>query len=129
MTHDDVQRWLDAYVAAWRTYDPVAIGELFAADVSYRYYPYVDPIIGRDALVEDWLKDPDDPSSWTAHFEPYAVDGDRAVAVGESRYTHPDGSLRDLYFNLWTIRFDPDGRCVEFVEYFVALPDRLKASF
>lgn len=30
MTHDDVQDWLDRYVVAWRTYDPAAIGELFA---------------------------------------------------------------------------------------------------
>ena len=50
------------------------------------------------------------------------------MAIGESRYTNPDGSLRDLYFNLWTLRFDDDGRCVEFVEYFMELPERLKAS-
>ena len=26
MSDEDVQRWLDAYVEAWRTYDPEAIG-------------------------------------------------------------------------------------------------------
>lgn len=129
VTRDDVQRWLDAYVEAWRTYDPAAIGDLFAADVTYRYHPYSDPVVGREALIEDWRKDPDDPATWSAHYEPYTVDGDRAVAVGESRYTNHDGSLRDLYFNLWTLRFDADGRCVEFVEYFMALPDRLKATY
>jgi hypothetical protein len=35
LTHDDVQRWLDAYVDAWRTYDPAAIGALFAEDATY----------------------------------------------------------------------------------------------
>ena len=40
MTRDDVQRWLDRYVDAWRTYDVAAIGGLFAADASYRYHPY-----------------------------------------------------------------------------------------
>ena len=29
MTHDDVQAWLDRYIAAWRSYDPEAIGDLF----------------------------------------------------------------------------------------------------
>ncbi len=128
MTHDDVQRWLDAYVEAWRTYDAAAIGALFAADATYRYQPYGEPVVGRDAIVADWLDDPDDPASWSAQYEPYAVDGDRAVAVGESRYVNADGSLRDLYFNLWTLRFDPDGRCVDFVEYFMELPERLKAG-
>ena len=135
VTHEDVQQWLDRYVEAWRTYDPAAIGELFAEHATYKYHPY-DPeaVTGREAIVRAWTEPSgdassrDDPNSWSAHYEPYAVDGDRAVAVGESRYTDPDGSLRDLYFNLWTLRFDEDGRCADFVEYYMALPDRLKAS-
>jgi SnoaL-like domain len=126
MTHDDVQRWLDRYVEAWRTYDPATIGDLFSADATYRYQPYNPPVVGRDAIVEDWLSSPDKPDSWDAHYEPYALEGDRAVAVGESRYVKPDGSLRDLYYNLWTLRFDVDGRCSDFVEYFMALPESRK---
>ena len=128
MTHDDVQRWLDRYVEAWRSYDADAIGELFATDATYRYHPYDQSLAGREAIVADWLENQDDPTSWDAHYEPYAVEGDRAVARGESRYTNPDGSLRDLYYNVWTLRFDAEGRCAEFVEYFVALPDSKKGS-
>ena len=129
VTRDDVQRWLDRYVEAWRTYDAEAIGGLFADDASYKYHPYdAEAVVGRAAIVDDWRENQDDPASWSAHYEPYAVEGDRAVAVGESRYTNPDGSLRDLYFNLWTLRFDDAGRCTEFVEYFMALPDKLKAG-
>src|SRR3712207_9125960 len=40
LTHDALQRWLDAYVDAWRTYDPAAIGALFAEDATYAYHPY-----------------------------------------------------------------------------------------
>jgi ketosteroid isomerase-like protein len=130
MTHDDVQRWLDRYVEAWRTYDPGKIGELFAEDVSHRYHAYDEPIVGRDAVVADWIKveNQDAPGSWEAHYEPYAVDGDRAVARGESRYLNPDGSLRTIYYNLWTLRFDADGRCTEFVEYFNELPASRRAQ-
>jgi hypothetical protein len=126
MTHDQVQRWLDRYVEAWRTYDPAAIGDLFASDATYRYQPYSEPLVGRDAIVADWLADQDTAGSWDARYEPYVVEGDRAVAVGQSRYVEPDGSLRDLYYNLWTLRFDGDGRCRDFVEYYVALPDSRK---
>ena len=135
VTREDVQRWLDRYVDAWRTYDPVAIGELFAGDATYKYHPYdPEPIRGREAIVKAWTEPSgdassrDEPDSWTARYEPYAVDGDRAVAVGESRYTNPDGSLRDLYYNMWTLRFDDEGRCTEFVEYYMELPDRLKSG-
>jgi len=31
--------WLDDYVAAWRSYDPEAIGALFSEDAEYRYHP------------------------------------------------------------------------------------------
>lgn len=122
MTRDDVQRWLDAYVDAWRTYDPDAIRALFAEDVSYAYQPYQAPVVGREALVADWLESPDAPGSWEAHYEPYAVDGDRAVSVGTSRYFEADGSERDLYHNVFLLRFDGDGRCTEFVEYWRERP-------
>ena len=40
VNYDDVQGWLDAYVEAWRTYDPDAIGTLFAQEATYAYHPY-----------------------------------------------------------------------------------------
>ncbi|MGH2477203.1 MAG: nuclear transport factor 2 family protein [Candidatus Limnocylindrales bacterium] len=128
MTRDDVQRWLDAYVEAWRTYDPEQIGALFAEDVTYRYQPYRDPVVGRAAVVADWLDDPDAAGSWTAEYEPYAVDGVRAVAVGTSRYLEADGSQRTIYYNVWLLRFDDDGRCADFIEYWREPPEELRTG-
>jgi hypothetical protein len=128
MTRDDVQRWLDAYVEAWRTYDPDAIGALFSDDVAYRYQPYGDPTVGRAALVAEWLESPDAAGTWSAHYEPFTVDGDRAVAVGESTYLNEDGSLRTLFYNVWLLRFDSDRRCVEFTEYWRELPEAMRAG-
>jgi ketosteroid isomerase-like protein len=117
VTAADVQRWLDAYVAAWRSYDRDAIAELFSADASYAYHPYDEPLRGRDAIVASWLDEPDDPGSWEASYRPLMLDGDRAVATGESRYA--DG---EVFSNLWVLRFDDDGRCSEFVEWFMLQP-------
>jgi hypothetical protein len=125
VTRDDVQRWLDGYVEAWRTYDPASIGDLFSDDVSYAFQPYDEPVRGRDAVVAAWLDSPDEPGSWEAHYEPYAIDGDRAVAVGESRYLE-NGALSRLFYNVWLLRFDDDCRCTEFIEYWREHPkDRL----
>jgi ketosteroid isomerase-like protein len=129
VTREDVQRWLDAYVEAWRTSDPAAIADLFGESVEYRYQPYGDPVVGREAVVADWLEEPDAAGSWQAHYEPYAVDGDRAVAVGASRYLKEDGSLRTVFSNAWLLRFDGDGRCAEFTEYWREHPkDQLPAG-
>ncbi len=126
MTHDDVQLWLDRYVAAWTSYDPEAIADLFAEDVSYRYQPWADPVVGRDAVGADWLANKDEPGSWEAHYDAWAVEDDLASAIGESRYMNPDGSFRTLYHNHFALRFDGHGKCVEFVEYFMELPEKLR---
>jgi hypothetical protein len=92
MTHDDVQAWLDRYVAAWEAYDPAAIGALFREDAQYRYHPADEPVVGRDAIVASWITPEgaasgrDAPGTYAASYRPYAVDGARAVAVGWSRY-------------------------------------------
>ena len=127
MERSDVLRWLDAYVEAWKSYDRDRIGALFGESVRYRYHPYdKEPVVGRDAIVKDWLENTDEPGSWSAHYDVWAVDGDRASAFGESRYTNPDGSFRTLYYNNWLLRFDGHGRCVEFIEYYMELPERLR---
>lgn len=112
MSGDEVQRWLDAYIEAWRTYEPRAIGDLFTEDAVHAYDPVGEPVRGRDAIVADWLKDPDEPGSWQASYRPLVVEGDRAVAVG--RTTYADGKS---FENLFVLRFD-DGRCAEFTEWY-----------
>jgi hypothetical protein len=118
--------WLDRYVEAWHTYDADAIASLFAEDAEYRYHPWdkgSDVAVGRSGIVESWLSDRDDPGSWSAEYEPFAVDEERAVAVGVSRYLRPDGSLDREYHNVFLCRFDAEGRCREFTEFFMQTKD------
>ena len=117
LTRERLQEWLDAYVEAWRTYDANAIGELFSADATYAYYPYTEPLRGRDAIVASWLDDRDEPGSWEAAYAPLMLDGDRAIATGESRY-----ATGRTFSNLFVLRFAPDGRCSDFVEWFIEHP-------
>ncbi len=115
-------RWLADYVAAWKSYDRDAIAALFADGASYRYRPADEPIVGVEAIVDSWLDEPDSPGSYEARYEPYAIEGDRAVAVGVSTYFDPHGEVRAIYDNCFTLRFDSDGRCSEFVEWYVKRP-------
>jgi ketosteroid isomerase-like protein len=122
MTHDDVQTWLDRYIAAWRANERDPIRELFSEDVAYSYRPCEGAehtVRGREALVDDWLKEPDQPDGWDAKYEPYAVDGDRAVATGWSRYAATGDEPERTYHNTYLLRFDADGRCAEFREYYM----------
>jgi ketosteroid isomerase-like protein len=126
-----VASWLAAYVEAWKSYDREAIGALFSDDVKYRFHPYDNPVEGRHAVVEAWLgegehegaPERDEVGTYDAAYEPVAVDGDVAVAAGTSIYTRePGGPVEEAYDNCFVIRFDADGRCREFTEWFMKRP-------
>jgi ketosteroid isomerase-like protein len=120
MDHAAFQSWLDRYIEAWRSNDASKIGDLFSEQVTYRYHPWDDPVRGRDAIVRDWLEAPDPPDSWEASYRPLAIEGDLAIAVGESRYLTEDRSaVEKRYHNVFVCRFDADGRCSDFTEYFM----------
>jgi len=124
MTRADLQRWLDRYVAAWKSYDEAEIADLFSAEAEYRYHPWDEPVRGREAIVADWIAPNGNASSkdaegtYDAVYEAWAVDGDRAVAVGTSDYfTDASRTTRDRRFhNFYLLEFDADGRCRSFTE-------------
>ena len=131
MDRADAQTWLDRYVAAWLSYDAMDIAALFAEDVSYRDHPYDEPITGREAVVGSWLGEGDlngastrdAPGTYAAQYEPVAVDGDVVVATGISSYRErPDGPVVRTYHNCFVMRFDSDGNCREFTEYYHKRP-------
>jgi hypothetical protein len=122
MKREAASRWLDAYVEAWKTYDRDRIADLFTTDAQYRYHPYDEPVRGRDAIVESWFEDPDEPGTYEGSYEPVAVDGDVAVAVGTSSYRNASGVVDRIYDNVYVMRFADDGRCREFTEWYVKRP-------
>lgn len=131
MDRTSAQEWLDRYVAAWLSYDPAEIGALFSDDVAYRYHPYDEPIIGREAVVTSWVQDDtngdastrDEPGTYEASYAPVAVDGDVVVARGSTTYRQsPGGPVHQVYDNCFVMRFDAEGRCREFTEFYVLRP-------
>ena len=117
-----VTAWLDGYSQAWGTYDPEQIGALFSEDAEYHYDPFQQPVRGRDAIVADWLKDRDKAGTFEGRYRPVLVAGDQAVARGYSRYFDTNGAVRDEYDNLFLLRFDADGRCAEYREWYMRKP-------
>jgi hypothetical protein len=118
-----VNAWLEAYSRAWETYDPQAIGDLFSADAAYYYTPYSEPVRGREAIVAAWRAEPDAPGTYNGRYALLAMDGNLAVANGRSRYFEADGATAKAEFdNIFVLRFDDDGRCAEYREWFMEKP-------
>jgi len=101
------------------------------ADLAYRYHPYDEAIVGRDAVVASWLGEGprespssrDDPGTYDAAYAPVAVEGDTVVATGSSPYRdRPDGPVVSTFSNCFVLRFDDASLCCDFTEYFVEHP-------
>jgi ketosteroid isomerase-like protein len=131
MDVESAQDWLDRYVAAWLSYDPDDVAALFSEDIAYRYHPYDEPVVGREAVVAAWLAEDeqdgsssrDVPGTYEASYSPVAIDGDTVVATGSSRYRDvPDGPVVRIYENCFILRFDGNGRCREYTEYYLRRP-------
>ena len=107
-------------MAAWKSNDPAAIGELFSEHANYRYYPGAKPMVGREAIVQGWLDEGDEPGSFDGSYTCWALDGDRAVATGTSTYDAPE---RRIYENVFLLVFDEDDRCADFSEVYLRRSD------
>ena len=121
--HALVANWLERYIQAWKSYDPAAIGALFSENATYRYNPFDEPLRGREAIVADWLVNPDAPGTYEAYYKPIAIKENTAVSQGRSLYYEADGkTLRRQFDNIFVIRFDDQGRCTEFCEWYMEPP-------
>lgn len=126
MNSADVQGWLRRYIEAWQENDPELVEALFTDDAVYRFRPFAGDgrvAEGVDDIVKSWMDFDEDPSEWEASYETFAVDSDRAVAAGISRYFGKEGEPDEVYHNCFLLRF-ADGRCAEFTEYWMLEPDK-----
>ena len=121
----EVQKWLDSYVDAWRSYDEAAITDLWS-DEAIWYRPFGVRAKGRKAITEAWMAEKDlfQPGGYDARYEPIAIDNGYAVTQGRTHFYDPETrQTRIEYDNIWLLRFDADGRCTEFHEWYSPLPD------
>lgn len=120
----DTQRiddWLERYRHAWTTDDCGEIDALFTTGVRYFTAPYRPPLSGLDELAAYWLGEKESTIPWTFEPEPLAQEGDLFVVRAVT--TYPEGTSdahgAEVFHNVWLVTLASDGRCREFIEYFM----------
>jgi len=115
MDRPALEDWVARYVRAWESNDPDDIRGLFTEDARYYTAPHREPWSGADAIVEGWLGRKDEPGDWTFDWEVLAICQDIGFVRGVTAYR----SEAKEYSNLWEIRLADDGRCTEYVEWWM----------
>ena len=116
MERSTLQAWVDRYIGAWSTNDPSDIGDLFTEDARYYTAPHREPWVGREAISSGWIDRKDEPGKWKFRYEVLGIDGDTGFVRGWTDYTDDSD-----YSNLWVIRLTEDGRCSEFIEWWMEI--------
>ena len=124
-----MQHWLDAYNQAWLSYDPDEIGNLFSEDAEYRWHPWdegEDVARGRTQIVAAWLDGRDLAGTYRGEYHPLLVKDDQVIAQGISYYytNETQGTLDRAYHNLWVLRFNDEGQCCSFTEWYMQAPGK-----
>jgi hypothetical protein len=115
---EQLNDWVEGYVRAWESNRPEDIGDLFTDDARYFTAPHRPPWTGREGIIEEWLDRKDEPGDWSFRWEIRAVCDDMGFVRGWTSYPQEGHD----YSNLWEITLDDDGRCSEFVEWFMDIP-------
>jgi uncharacterized protein (TIGR02246 family) len=116
MDTDTIDRWMEGYIRAWESNDPDEIGALFTEDARYYTAPHREPWSGREGIVEGWLERKDQQGEWDFRYEIVAQADDLAFVQGWTTY---HGQEEPNYGNLWVLRLTEDGRCSEFIEWWM----------
>ena len=113
MTRRQAARWIEAYLAAWRSNAPADIESLFTPDAVYFTAPHRTPWQGQREIVQGWLGRTDDQGDWDFRYEVLHVTDDTAYVRGWTIYE--DGVVG----NLWVVRFAREQRCRSFTEWWM----------
>jgi ketosteroid isomerase-like protein len=119
MERGDMNSWVERYVRAWRTNRSQDIAGLFTEDARYYTAPHREPWVGRESIVAGWIDRKDEPGGWEFRHQILGIDGDVGFVRGWTRYAATGDEAATEYSNLWVIRLDSDGRCSEFVEWWM----------
>lgn len=114
MTRRQAARWIEAYLAAWRSNAPADIRSRYSRRTrSTSPRRTVRPGQGQREIVQGWLGRADDQGDWDFRYEMLHVTDDTAYVRGWTIYE--DGVVG----NLWVVQFAREQRCRSLTEWWM----------
>src|SRR5260370_9046771 len=80
ITKNTFASWLDSYGRAWESRGPQAAADLFAEESTYQVTPFVEPLRGKQAILQYWTKVAQTEQNIQFGYEILAVTPDHGIA-------------------------------------------------
>ena len=117
LTSNQFSQWLATYGQASTENDPQASANLFSLNAHYYETPFVEPIIGREAIYQYWVKGAQTLKDKTSSYEILAVKKNLGIARWQANYTVIESGKRLALDCLFLVEFDDYGQCSLFREW------------
>jgi uncharacterized protein (TIGR02246 family) len=111
ITKNTFATWLDSYGRAWESRDPQAAADLFAEEGTYQVTPFVEPMRGKQAILEYWTHVAQTEQNIQFGYEILAVTPDHGIARWWASFVIVPQGLSTKLDGIFLISLDKDGRC------------------
>lgn len=117
LTHEHFRQWMETYGRASAENDPCASANLFAENAAYYETPFVEPMIGREAIYDYWNKGAQNLKDKKSTFEILSVKDDLGIARWQSQFTVIESGKHFALDCLFVVEFNDEGLCQTFREW------------
>jgi hypothetical protein len=111
MTPHAFASWLDSYGRAWQSCNPQAAAALFAEDGTYQITPFLQPMRGKQAILEYWTNVAHTQQNIHFGYEILAVTPEHGIARWWSSFVIVPPGLQTKLDGIFLISLDESGRC------------------
>jgi len=111
MESETFQSWLEAYGRAWTERDAQAAADLFAQDGTYQVTPFGEPMRGRSAIFDYWVRVTETEQDVQFGYEILALTRDVGIARWWASFLIVPQGLHTKLDGIFLITLDRDGRC------------------
>jgi len=111
MTLQAFDDWLDSYGQAWERRNPQAAADLFAEDGTYQVTPFLEPMRGKQAILEYWTNVAQTQQDIHFGYEILAVTPEHGIARWWASFVLVPPGLQTKLDGIFLISLDENSRC------------------
>jgi SnoaL-like domain len=111
MTLQAFDDWLDSYGRAWESRNAQAAAALYAEDGTYQVTPFLEPIRGKQAILDYWTHVAQTQQNIHFGYEILAVTPEHGIAHWWASFVIVPQGLNTKLDGIFLISLDENGRC------------------